>query len=178
MKYVIDIEDVAIERPDGRKVYAAKGFNSLVFDEVGLGKLEPYREGAGSGTDNCNPFYAKRMMWNPGFDGTYYLITSYGDICGETMDDLFKNNQEIGNAFRSWEEAEWYVGRLKLLAELRPYGTLEPKVDEGAVCLPGFWFKSREDFEAAKETIEGFGDRAMNYLYCGADVGPYSEVEK
>ena len=42
MKYVIEFEDKPIIKNDGRKLYAAKGFNALMFDEHGLGNLEKY----------------------------------------------------------------------------------------------------------------------------------------
>lgn len=42
MKYVIEFEDNPIIKNDGRRLYAAKGFNALMFDEHGLGKLKKY----------------------------------------------------------------------------------------------------------------------------------------
>lgn len=44
MKYIIDIEDEPMKGTDGSKVYRAKGFQSLVFDENGLKKLTPLSE--------------------------------------------------------------------------------------------------------------------------------------
>ena len=41
MKYIIEIEDEPFVK-DGRKLYKCKHFNSLVFDTIGLGILEPY----------------------------------------------------------------------------------------------------------------------------------------
>lgn len=42
MKYIIEFEDKPIIKNDGRRLYAAKGFNALVFDENGLDKLKKY----------------------------------------------------------------------------------------------------------------------------------------
>lgn len=39
MKYVIELEKI-----EGTNLYKAKGFNTLVFDEIGIGKLEPLVE--------------------------------------------------------------------------------------------------------------------------------------
>jgi len=44
-KFVIDIDlDNPLQDHNGHKVYKAKGFNSLVFDETGLQKLETCNE--------------------------------------------------------------------------------------------------------------------------------------
>jgi len=43
MKYIIEIEDEPFVK-DGKKLYKCKSFNSLVFDTIGLGVLEPYKE--------------------------------------------------------------------------------------------------------------------------------------
>lgn len=40
MKYVIEIEDVPMIDPKGYKVWRAKNFKTLVFDEIGLRKLD------------------------------------------------------------------------------------------------------------------------------------------
>ena len=41
MKYIIEINDTPMTTPElGKKLYKAKGFNSLVFDQNGLDKLE------------------------------------------------------------------------------------------------------------------------------------------
>lgn len=43
MKYIIEIEDDPFVK-GGKELYKCKPFNSLVFDKIGLGKLEPYNE--------------------------------------------------------------------------------------------------------------------------------------
>lgn len=39
MKYIIEVEKIA-----GTNLHRAKGFNTLVFDEIGLSRLTPYVE--------------------------------------------------------------------------------------------------------------------------------------
>jgi len=41
-KYIIEMEDKPFHKEDGDFLYRAKGFNSLVFDMTGIGKLTPY----------------------------------------------------------------------------------------------------------------------------------------
>lgn len=43
-KYIIELEDQPFQKMEGtvKKLWRVKGFNSLVFDEVGLSKLQPY----------------------------------------------------------------------------------------------------------------------------------------
>lgn len=43
-KYIIELEDKPFHKEDGDFLYRAKGFNSLVFDMTGIGKLTPYPE--------------------------------------------------------------------------------------------------------------------------------------
>lgn len=43
-KYIIELEDKPFHKEDGDFLYRVKGFNSLVFDTTGIGKLTPYTE--------------------------------------------------------------------------------------------------------------------------------------
>ena len=43
-KYIIELEDKPFHKEDGDFLYRVKGFNSLVFDMTGIGKLIPYTE--------------------------------------------------------------------------------------------------------------------------------------
>ena len=43
-KYIIELEDKPFHKEDGDFLYRVKGFNSLVFDMTGIGKLTPYTE--------------------------------------------------------------------------------------------------------------------------------------
>ena len=59
-KYVIEIEEVLIGglwEDQKRVLYRIKGFNSLVFDEHGLSKLEKYEESV------CNSGASKHQCW-------------------------------------------------------------------------------------------------------------------
>ena len=43
-KYIIELEDKPFHNGNGDFLYRVKGFNSLVFDMTGVGKLTPYTE--------------------------------------------------------------------------------------------------------------------------------------
>lgn len=43
-KYIIELEDKPFHKGNGDFLYRVKGFNSLVFDKNGVGKLTPYTE--------------------------------------------------------------------------------------------------------------------------------------
>lgn len=47
-RYVIEIaeEPYTNDHANGLKLYKAKGFNSLVFDEIGLSRLQPFEVAA------------------------------------------------------------------------------------------------------------------------------------
>lgn len=44
MKYIIEIEDSPLFTNNGNMLWKAKDFNTLVFDQEGLDRLEEYRE--------------------------------------------------------------------------------------------------------------------------------------
>lgn len=46
MKYVIEIDDVPMIDPKGNKVWRAKNFKTLVFDEADLKKLDKFEDNA------------------------------------------------------------------------------------------------------------------------------------
>ena len=43
-KYILELEDKPFHKGNGDFLYRVKGFNSLVFDMTGIGKLTPYTE--------------------------------------------------------------------------------------------------------------------------------------
>lgn len=114
-KYIIEVEDDAV---DG--LFKAKGFNTLVFDQNGLDKLQKYEEPIEE--------VEEEQPW-PQCGDTYYFMygsglincTSYNNTTGS--DDYVA----IGNFFRTREEAEFALERLKVLEEMRkfaePFGT-------------------------------------------------------
>ena len=75
MKYIIEIEDEPLVRKSALHgedaVYRAKGFKSLVFDEVGLKKLTPYNpetQKSKSKEDTFNELVSKLIL-----SGLFYI---------------------------------------------------------------------------------------------------------
>lgn len=93
-KFIIEIEDDPFIRyecfPGEEKLYIAKGFNSLVFDENGLDKLTPYDESAAElrGAEKAwelakkisiMPNEAKKEVWGTDKYNTINLGYSYAE---------------------------------------------------------------------------------------------------
>ena len=164
-KYIIELED----EPVGG-LYKAKGFNSLVFDKNGLSRLKPYKE-------EEKPF--------PRVGEKYYFISSEGNIstcCFTGKEDA--NRYSIGNIFSTYEEANFMVEKLKVIAELkqfaepdsRPwdnktqhwvltfrYGELDANYCSIGRGLDPIYFDSRE---ATLDAIDKVGEyRIKKYLF-------------
>ena len=66
---------------------------------------------------------AKRERDFPQYGNTYWCINAYGGVSKEIWDryDIEKDMFEIGNGFRTEQEAEFAVEKLKVEAELRKF---------------------------------------------------------
>ena len=66
---------------------------------------------------------AKREQEFPQYGDTYWCINKYGGVSKETWDgyDFEKDMLVIGNGFRTEQEAEFVVEKLKIEAELRKF---------------------------------------------------------
>ena len=111
MKYTIELEDI------GNGLYKAKGFNTLVFDQNGIDKLEPVEA-------------TKAVDEFPQYTDKYFFIYCDGDVCESVFsgNDIAESRLSIGNMFRTKEEAEFASEKLKVIAELKKYA--EPKERE------------------------------------------------
>ena len=77
MKYVIEINDHAMNDSCTPALYRAKGFKTLVFDEYGLSKLTPFDE-------------IHKKAWNEGYQ--------VGTLCSEqkSYDNGYKHGYDEG----------------------------------------------------------------------------------
>ena len=66
---------------------------------------------------------AKEEQEFPQYGDTYWCINAYGGVSKEIWDgyDIEKDMLEIGNCFRTEQEAEFAVEKLKVEAELRKF---------------------------------------------------------
>lgn len=64
-------------------------------------------------------------VWKPKHNETYYYITSDGTISctgfGNYNDDVDNNAYSIGNCYRTREDAQFAVEKLKVIAELKRF---------------------------------------------------------
>ena len=116
-------------------------------------------------------------------DSTYWYIDSFGTVKDETWHKFIGDDFrfDIGNVFKTEEEAIFEVGRLKVIAELKKFSCkfrndelnyyifIDYKTNNLETILSDnymrfdFYFESNEK---AKEAIEKVGeDRIKKYLF-------------
>ena len=127
---------------------------------------------------------AKREQEFPQYGDTYWCINAYGGVSKETWDgyDIEKDMLVIGNGFRTEQEAEFVVEKLKIEAELRKFSRpfvegeennhikYRRSVDELSVSISlgyqyqgVFYFESREK---AQQAIQSVGvERIKKYIF-------------
>ena len=107
-KYIIEVDDNVV---DG--LFKAKGFNTLVFDQNGLDKLQKYEE--------LEPTREEKSLPKNGDD--YYYIESSGSIsCSTWSGDCWdKSRARTGNCFLTEEKAEFAVNQREVLAEMEKF---------------------------------------------------------
>ena len=118
----------------------------------------------------------------PQYGNTYWCINAYGGVSNEIWDgyDIEKDMFEIGNGFRTEQEAEFAVEKLKVEAELRKYSG---PASEGSAYIyrladtnqiglgVKFYSQSQgtiyfESAEKAQQAIEAVGEeRIKKYLF-------------
>ena len=90
-KYVITIADV-FKDEHGNTLYRMEGFNSLVFDEIGIAKLEPYDDLACPKDAHIKKLYEiiERMQKQLDRQGLPY--DAFGDYSGFVADEWYREN--------------------------------------------------------------------------------------
>ena len=74
-KYIIELCEKPMKNENGNDIWRVKGFNTLVFDQNGLDKLEEYKEPAG------HKFEVGDVCWMPDIHGgSKVLVLSIGDF--------------------------------------------------------------------------------------------------
>lgn len=75
----------------------------------------------------------KNEPWKPEYENRYYLVSSDATVDYATWYDwgYDKNRYELGNCFKTKEEAEFVAERIKVIAELRRFAKTHnsPKFD-------------------------------------------------
>ena len=100
----------------------------------------------------------------PKYGDTYWCINAYGGVSKEIWDgyDIEKDMLEIGNGFRTEQEAEFAVEKLKVEAELRKFSRpFEPTADNFFMVYDKY-LESLENNCSLKTDIQGviyFGSR-------------------
>lgn len=87
MKYIIEVEDI------GNGLWRAKGFNTLVFDRIGLNKLEKVEEEIRVGDEVLQ--FGKRFIVTRVKDSFAYGFTSTGDHAKCHTSILYKTGRHF-----------------------------------------------------------------------------------
>lgn len=119
-KYIIELENKPFHKGNGDFLYRVKGFNSLVFDMTGVGKLTPYTEPDTDGAyrrgyetakhecEDCRKIRADAEQelaykaYQRGLNDAWeaarkiYLPTEYGGIHADVKRQIFNNTSASG----------------------------------------------------------------------------------
>lgn len=177
-KYIIEVDDNAVASANG--CYTIVGTNNVLVSPNGLDGLEKYEET--EDTVKENPF--------PQLGDRYFLIFPNGEIDSSRFekDSYDINRMSIGNCFRTKEEAEFAVERLKVFAEMKKfaepsdtkfdgekghyyinYNIVGESLDVGAINTMRcgeLYFKS---YERARECINVVGEDRIKKFYIGIE---------
>lgn len=117
-KYIIELEDEV----DG--LCKAKGFNTLVFDKNGISNLTPYEEKKEE----------SKGRWHPHYGDKYWHIVRAETGCyewdGGSVDTAM---WRVGNCFRTKEDAEFALERMKVIAQLKEYAETKERSNTAGV---------------------------------------------
>ena len=103
-KFVIEVAEI-LGNPNGKKLYLMKGFNTLVFDEHGITKLEKYSQ------ENGKTFHIGDVICRIGDDTLYVVVGHKKDTqTGWYYKVLNTKTYRIGVLYdedtNDWEEDE------------------------------------------------------------------------
>lgn len=133
-KYIIEIEDDSFIRyecfPGEEKLYIAKGFKSLVFDQNGLDKLTPYDESAAElrGAEKAWKMaqrIAQLPMWG-GMSGAE-LLECFGRESSAYIIDM--PYAEVAKKYELWQKKKTVDDEIKVGDEVRI------KTDPSKICI-------------------------------------------
>ena len=124
--------------------------------------------------------------WKPKEDERYYLISASGEICTDIYKDcsVDKYRHAIGNCFRTKEEAEFEVKRLKVITELKEFTESDDAVWGEGDCHWYIYFEAMSGYieveydisckfgnlyfpseETAREAIKAVGEDRVKRFY-------------
>lgn len=131
----------------------------------------------------------KSMLWKPEKDEAYFYIISTGEVARDVSENSASDETSfsIGNYFRTAEEAEFAVERLKVLHELRQYANgFHPVKDREGGFVLAYYYRSQEieivdgdgveylfadiyfeTREIAQAAIKGIGEERLKKYYFG-----------
>lgn len=111
MKYILETEDKPLQDNNGKKLYRAKGFSALVFDDEGLKRLTPYDESEAE-------MRGAKKAW----EMVYKLWTPFGEggMSPDELKECFNSTSLIEIAKMPYQEvAEKYEAWTKKHDEIR-----------------------------------------------------------
>lgn len=173
-KYIIEVDDNAV---DG--LFKVKGFNTLVFDQDGLDRLQKYEEVVED---------AKKGLPFPQLGDQYWYICSNGVVSSSIYDGLTVDQGRMlfGNCFPTEEETKFAAEKLNVLTEMskfaEPFGmkwdgetyhyyifySIRDKcvdVDDNLLMRSGKLYFTSE--KRARQCIEAVGEDRIKEFYFG-----------
>lgn len=117
--------------------------------------------------------------WTPEYHDEYYFIDDMGEVAWTAWGDYYKHDYrlEIGNVFKTEEEAEFEIERLKVLTEMKKYSkpfscikdnyyiyyaSNQIRVDECDIQTNDIYF---ENEKMARKAINEIGEERIKKYY-------------
>lgn len=86
-KFIVEVAEI-LERPDGKKVYFMKGFNTLIFDDNGINRLEKYDPKPRKTKKDAITLKVGDTIHYPGCM-TKYIVVGYSEKADEKWFEIF-----------------------------------------------------------------------------------------
>ena len=108
-KFIIELEDEPLRDSDGKDLFRAKGFNSLVFDKNGLDKLKELDKSEIESREN---------------DKMYFYLDDTGIVVGTNYSDndpTAIRRETLGNMFDTYLDAAEAVHQARVRVRMKKY---------------------------------------------------------
>lgn len=86
-KFIVEVEKIW-GRPDGKKIYFMKGFNTLIFDDNGINRLEKYDPKPRKAKKDALVLKVGDAIHYPGCTTTY-IVVGYNEKADEKWFEVF-----------------------------------------------------------------------------------------
>lgn len=104
-KFIVEVGEVWT-KPNGKKMYFIKGFNTLIFDDNGINKLEKYDPKSRKTEKNTMALKVGDVIYYPGCI-TKHIVIGYSGNADEEWFEIFNTKTCKTSYISSAEISKW-----------------------------------------------------------------------